>query len=515
MTVLKMVLNPLLVPFLSFAILLLLLFVFTFGKTKRNRLQKLLKYLAICNAVLLCITFAVFVFFQTYRQLSIADHILFVIAFFFFCLFLFALLRRDSENKNICLLIFNAVSLTYFAAEIIVSLMVVKGFLPNLITLNDPQIGALNKPCVKYDEVRGYKYACGNIRLTKVVGGAVVYDRCFTPNNAGYVSKNNYLFQKNDNNVYRYIILGDSYTAAPFLDVPWPDRLQEHFSNDTTDIEYEFYAFALDGWGISNWHRVFMNEVIPFYDFDALIIAIFGDNLNRDFLVMHSDENNLYSTYLDYLPDKSFIPEEKMAEWHISGSIINEVELNKMLSQKGFSTSNNTVRPNLYVLMAFHEMIRKMEFDHKRRLGLRKMLGKHPSAIKADFDTHFFEKYGAQKWTYLYDIIRFCKENDKDVVLASVPHPEIVKRNVYNGEVSVLQQELFFLADTFGLVFFDAYPVFEQLSFSELGKHYLSNDGHWNQNGADLFAFHLYVFLRNIHSLKIAEKSLLLQRIEK
>ncbi|MDD3877121.1 MAG: hypothetical protein PHT69_10895 [Bacteroidales bacterium] len=504
------ILSPQIIPFLSLFFTIILASYFSLSKSKEKSLFKFLKYTGIFNIILLCITAFLFIFFQTYRQLSYADYFYPIIGLFFVILLFFVIFFKSTIfNTNILLLI-NTTITTYFIAEIALNIFILNGHFAQFITIKDGNLGAFNKSCVQYDNVRGYRYNHDTIRIIKAVGGSIVFDKNFIPNNKGFISSRDYNFGKPDSNTYRFIILGDSYTAAEFLDTPWPDNIQARFLKDSLSPNIELYAFALDGWGISNWYQVFINEIIPYYEFDALIMAIYGDNLNRDFQVMFSDENYLYCNYVDEIPDTNFIPKSHIESFYIAGRILKDSIINQNLGLSGFSTSENLIKSNLYLLIAFHEFLRKIEFNYKKKNYVYQLEKNHSNIDKNVNYQHFVDKYGTNKWFYFTEIIKCCKTENKAVILASIPHPELVKSNIYRNAPNELQKELQFLSDTFNLSFFDAYPIFQELSYTELEDHYLVNDGHWNQKGSDLFALHFYFFLKeflreNSEKLRIAE----------
>jgi len=117
----------------------------------------------------------------------------------------------------------------------------------------DSGYGYFNGPCAEFDPIRGYRWVQGCHRTVKLSEESLVYDNTFCINNAGVYSSLDYQPRVPNGVKKRYIVLGDSFTAAEFLEKPLTERLSE-FSGD----EVEYYSFALDGGGILNWHSVFL-----------------------------------------------------------------------------------------------------------------------------------------------------------------------------------------------------------------------------------------------------------------
>src|SRR6185437_7019254 len=83
-----------------------------------------------------------------------------------------------------------------------------------------------NRPIAVFDRIMGYRRTPGPTRIVEIIQDKLVFDHTFTPNNRGYISARDYTYKKSSPDVTRLIVFGDSFTAAEFNDVPWPDRVQ-------------------------------------------------------------------------------------------------------------------------------------------------------------------------------------------------------------------------------------------------------------------------------------------------
>ncbi|MCP4121655.1 MAG: SGNH/GDSL hydrolase family protein, partial [Bacteroidetes bacterium] len=199
------------------------------------------------------------------------------------------------SNSNRVLSILDKVllaSITYLFIEIFLLILTLGGwFSPTSTVIAENSIYVWNKPCAKYDSIAGYKWV-DSFRVVSMNTDEVHFDEIIHSNKQGYVSYQDYLPHKKDSTISRYIVLGDSFTAGAYLKTSWPDYCQKQLSSDTSITPVELYNFSVDGGGIHNWHSIFFNEVVPQYEFDAVIIAIFPGDLSRDFFILNHQEDS-------------------------------------------------------------------------------------------------------------------------------------------------------------------------------------------------------------------------------
>ncbi len=161
---------------------------------------------------------------------------------------------------------------------------------------------AINQPNNEYDPVRGFRFLLGNSRTILAIKNQIEFDNSFHINNKGIPTDIDYSESKNDSTVFRYLVFGDSFTQGYFLSENWPQKAQKE--SNANNINVQHYNFSFDGGGICNWQNVYFNECILSYVCDGIILASFGDDLNRDFWVMNPDyENNQMCTaFIPYVP---------------------------------------------------------------------------------------------------------------------------------------------------------------------------------------------------------------------
>jgi hypothetical protein len=280
----------------------------------------------------------------------------------------------------------------------------------------------------------------------------------------------------------RFIVLGDSFTAGEYLQTSWPSRLNTYAFGDS--VKYEFYSFAMGGSGFAKWYSQFFNEIVPNYNFDAVIIAVFGDDFKRDMLygdckngkVMYYKSNTLIDS-LSINADK--INWVEAAQYNSNNDLLARISL-----------PNGLLLQNVLFELLNHFEISKKNQDYYKSISIKK-----DNSSDSYCGDDFISRYGQQKFDYLSEVLTYCSQNKKPVVIVSVPSLELLEWSHYDD--FVLNKELEFIADTFDLKFFNSYPYFSKLKQDKLDSMFIENDGHWNQCGSDYFADAFYLYLKD------------------
>lgn len=344
-----------------------------------------------------------------------------------------------------------------------------------------PSIGVsgFNQACTEFDPIRGYRWLGSDIRNFKTHQNEVVYDNHFYPNNQGWIMEQEYTYKKKDSTKTRWMMLGDSFVAGIMLETNLPNRAQQILNDSLGEGEVELYSFGVDGGGIMNWYNVFFKEIIPNYEFDGLIIAPYADNLYRDFMVMLLKENG-------------FMGRIDVVDWSEGDSIHRE--------------DFKALKPydNIYTDVEIDQLLlnHSKEFDwpfKKNLLRLMKSL-KSPSKSSEVIELNSMEelnrKMGSKKSKQLDEIITWCKLQNKELVLASIPSIFELK-NELQGKQNHHRKEMGIIAVEYQIDYFDGYSVYKELNEEELNTHWLKFDAHWNQKGSDRYAESFAKYLMN------------------
>lgn len=390
----------------------------------------------------------------------------------------FLLFAKFFKKKINILMTISSLTYSYLFCEAVYVILI----LFNVV--NSPLPGdtvIYNKSPLYVNHISGFKYFPGEIRCARVLNGKLLFDNTFSVNNKGYVSDIDFEFQK-DPKTYRFIVLGDSFTAGEYIQMAWPSRLNTYDFGDS--VRYEFYSFALGGSGFAKWCNQFLYEIIPDYEFDAVIIASFGDDFKRDMLYGDCKNGKVMYYKSNTLLDSVSLNADK----------INWVEAAQYNCNSDLLI-RNSLPIGLPLQNVIYEFLNQFEIS-KKNLEYYQLISTKKDVNSVSYcGNDFINRYGQQKFDYLSEVLTYCLQNKKPVVIASVPSLELIELSRH--EEFVLNKELEFIADTFNLQFFNSYPYFSKLEQDKLESMFIKNDSHWNQRGSDYFADALYVFLKD------------------
>ena len=379
-------------------------------------------------------------------------------------------LRFLKKVLNLFLWIFSI----YIFLEIV--FFVLMGF-PRFSNIN---IIYLNRDCISFDPIMGSRLTDSKpCRLVRIVNGKVIYDNIFKGNNMGYNSYIDFVPKKSSPDVFRIVVLGDSFTAEEFLKMPWPQKVQNILNEKYRKVE--IYPFAIDGGGLYNWYSIMKKEVFPKFDMDALIIAIFPGDLMRGFSIFHSTESSLYFIRLGQIPrTPEIFNRYVLPRMRKLGYVANDDSINKAI--KYYSKWHHPqIRPNAVIF------ITKQSRRFIRYLHLRRSL-KNIISNKYKFDWNIFKYYyGEKRVKMLAEIIETCKKRKIPVILSSVPSWEEIIESKYHRPFFDIEIEG--IAKHFGIYYHNGYKAFQgHYKKRELFKNYYTLDAHWTQMGSNTYA---------------------------
>ncbi len=329
-----------------------------------------------------------------------------------------------------------------------------------------------NEKCAVFDHVRGYRLTKDSIRVFRSGGGKMIYDNVFYPNNKGWLMHQDYNYPKADSSTKRWMILGDSFIAGIMLKDNLPNRVQKTVNDSLGSGKIELYSFGIDGGGLMNWYSIFFKELVPRYDFDGLIIAPFEDNIYRDFMIME-------------VQNESFIGRIKKFEWEADESFRKE-QFNTLRSQRLLYSDMEINELDTKRLIPFNWPLK----NRLERLISKKALQKKSNRLDRSSVRDILslqDEMGQQKYKLLDKILEWCQNNNKDVLLASIPS-KFELMNQLSGKRNQHRVEMNIIADHYKLKHFDGYTVFEGLNEDEINTYWFKVDGHWNQKGSDRYS---------------------------
>lgn len=389
------------------------------------------------------IVYSIFLLYS-YKNLSV---FIIILSLQSFLLFLF----YNKQNK----LLNNVIALLFTTSLILVF---IEGVLYQREFNRLIKFDGFNKSCLQYDARFGYHWNKEKIRMTSIYGNEIIYDNIFTPNNYGFVSKNNF-HKKKGQSVKRYLLFGDSFSAAPFLNETLPDRLQKKLNLKTIKDSIEIYSLAIDGAGLGNWYETFRYFVDNEFDFDGVIIISYKDNLHRDFTVLYSDEDQVFFGRFDEVPDSLTFLDKMTPIWDIKSD--REIEKIKEIN----------IYPELrsYMFDYFYDIYNFYSRKEKKIVTFKD--------VKNDI--------GEQRIKKLENILDYCNLNNKKFLFATIPEINDLKKGITKN----IEHQT--LVNHYNIPYFDGHDILSK----SYESYYLKYDGHWNQNGSNLFADSLVKYL--------------------
>ena len=173
--------------------------------------------------------------------------------------------------------------LAYVAAESVLTYCYVQGILePQLIWVVEQ---VESEQHMRAEESRGYWLSSKPARMACITtDGTIESQGRLRGNNYGFPDRDDFQPDRTISDQRRFAVFGDSFSAAPFLAVNWPDRVEDRCAEQNVPVQ--LLNFSVFGGGLANWWSVLTRFVEPEnYELDAVIFAVFVDDLHRAFYV--------------------------------------------------------------------------------------------------------------------------------------------------------------------------------------------------------------------------------------
>ena len=331
-------------------------------------------------------------------------------------------------------------------------------------------------PPVAFDPVMGFRWMRGPIRMIRIINSELVMDGTLSGNNYGYNCSYDFTPKKPSPRTFRFVVLGDSYTAGIYSPRPWPEQFQQLLrSRVDREREVQVYPFPIDGGGLVNWHSVFMNQMLADFEFDALIIPSWFDDLARDFIVCDSDQKGMYIRTFPYDEQpKSRKAFEKirptMAKHY---EIVSTPQIKQIVDQVRQSVRPRHVTPEYY----------NDELPKSAELA-------PPGYVFSD--DVFIQRYSRKRLTLLTEIVRTCQDRHVPVIFCAVPTRPGVLRMLRGSGTLLHRAETEGLCKHFGISYFDGYGIFGGIDAQAIvDLYWVKYDLHWGLPASDLFALKL------------------------
>ncbi len=170
-----------------------------------------------------------------------------------------------------------AATLTYVVAELGFTAVYGGGESVLVIETHDRAIA------FRFDRVLGYRLPRTPLRAAYLEGERVVHRYVLRGNAQGLADRDDFPPARSGSGPPRLLVLGDSYTAASFLDPNWPDRVEDLTAARGRPLR--LLNVAIDGGGLANWASILagFRPLRQAKAADAVVVAVFEDDIDRPF----------------------------------------------------------------------------------------------------------------------------------------------------------------------------------------------------------------------------------------
>lgn len=339
------------------------------------------------------------------------------------------------------------------------------------VVFNNEPILRVSSPAVNFHPIKGYEWTPKQpVRMFAKANGKVIIDHNFTTNNRGYISSQDYHYEKSDTAAKRFILLGDSFSAGNYMEVTLADRVQQLLNEKSPSPNTEVYNFSQSGIGLSTWGRVFKEDIIKNYNFDGILMACYGNDLHRKYMIMQCTDEGIFTGYFNNLPsNETDLFDHYLPKMRFKAPYATEEEIDLLaVSKKKYFQWPFTLR----VLRTLNKISNKLV---TAPLPI-------PSQIEEVKATIGLENFRA-----LEQIIAYCQKNKKTFIFLAVPGRGGLHQYL-DGKPGPYWSEMQLVANHFSVPFFNGYESFKPLETDKINEMYLEGDDHWNQAGSDFFA---------------------------
>jgi hypothetical protein len=316
---------------------------------------------------------------------------------------------------------------------------------------------------VHFDPVSGYRLTTVPSRWARITNGVVEYVGTLYGNRQGYPHAHDFTIRREYPEQVRIAVLGDSFTAARFLQVNWPDRVEQEWKRGGHPIE--LMNFSIDGGGLANWWSVLRRLVdAQGYELDGVVFAVFDTDLFRRFLF--AEDRGYRSHMYGRVPDwdrtafpASFEDARRLLRTAAGSHIISSAEFDGLLrGKRPASVPRPPIRPVL-ARIVWHWMLGCLQ---------------PPKVPRA---------WSAGQIAMMADIHGFLAQRGIPAVVVYFPGRD----GLIEG-VPQLERAARDFSSRIGAEFWNGTEAFHTANAREIRRYFFPYDAHWNQMGSDRFA---------------------------
>lgn len=360
---------------------------------------------------------------------------------------------------------------------------------------------------IHFDPDIGYRltrHPSPHIRITM---GEQEYSGVFRGNNRGFQDGQDFVPARPAGNPYRVAVLGDSFSAEPFVAVNWPDRVEAWGSAESGERPLELLNFSVYSGGLANWRNIVVKEIeAQAYQLDLLVIPVFANDLFRPFMGFEArNTRKLLIGRAGFDPDR--LP-QTLAAWKAccaaesEGYVLTAAEWQRF-QQEGWHPdlprpAKRYLAEHTAMLFALLQQRCLQWWEAKVNTGNSVDVGEAEVEQAYQPDPALGRgQLGPEQWRLVDDIHAYAQRTGLAVVVVRVPDKdELINQAPVAGNVLDFAERL-------GAPVLDGMKAFDGVPPAERPLQYFPHDGHWNQGGSDRFARFMLNYLQKRAVLRL------------
>lgn len=355
-------------------------------------------------------------------------------------------------------------AISYVLCELIYSTLYVNGW----ITPVEPfWVSEDSGKTVHFDPVLGYRLTATPSRVAKISNGMVEFRAVLQGNAQGFSDGDDFSIQPTDLEVRRIAVLGNSFTAAQYLEQDWTRQIENYAREAGKPVE--MLNFAVAGGGLANWWSIIKRHIeTEGYVLDGVIFAVFEANLHRGFSVSdHRDQlQHAFARIPSWQPEQwpQTLAQALPYMQFLRGYILSPEAFEQAINGRWLPPDPKPEwRP--YAALEVANIIKHWSASPEPALT--------PVQVPPLTDPQL---------KLIDDIALYLHSQNLPVIVASIPSRESLLTETPTPD-DVKQFATRLKAD-----FIDGSQAFAGLSEAQIRAHWLPVDGHWGQRGSDAFA---------------------------
>jgi len=354
-----------------------------------------------------------------------------------------------------------SVFLTYAAVEAIATALWLSGRLEPEAIYAQEQTDPLGN--VRFDRTRGAFFSQQRARLAVFSsGGELLSQGLIAGNNHGFDEGDDFEIQGASDEL-RFAVLGDSFTAAPFLETSWPERV-EQLLDGADGARIRLLNMSLSGGGLGNWWSVIRDFIGGSgLELDGIVLAVYESDIERPFFwsddalyrTLGAPPRMATGTAISWDPDEVIAPiESANPEFLPNWRLFEPTELDALLDGG---------REGLALDRPF-----RLFFAHRAFAALRNVLVGEARAQAGS--PHPSDPSDPAREAVLDALADFAEAREMRLLVVAVP----------DDPTGIIER----FALRIGADFHPGSPHF----VDRPAELFIPIDGHWNQAGSDRFS---------------------------